>query len=188
MPPLQDAIIRVLPPLRTALFAPGLAPCPTVDPRSLAELSPRTAPASLRRIGRTTKHHFTHDRQIRNRAIWSARHGGQTLSGLLITLLIAPGAYGRGGGRWRRGTALRAEDYGKWPLPGDGALSENACRSLCRPEMGVNDAMGSGTVTVARLHWEAARYHPQPTARRLARSQTLEGNAPVKLAVLSELL
>jgi hypothetical protein len=41
------------------------------------------------------------------------------------------------------------------------ALIENACHSLFRPEMGVNDAVGSGAVGVARLRWEAARDHPQ---------------------------
>jgi hypothetical protein len=34
-------------PLRTTLFAPGLAPCPTVAPRSLAELSPPHGPGFL---------------------------------------------------------------------------------------------------------------------------------------------
>lgn len=98
MPPLQDAIIRVLPP-----FAPRFSHRVWLHAQlltfgALLSSAPCTAPASLRRIGFTAKHHLTHDRRVLNRVIWSARHGGQIFSGLLITLLVAAGAYGRGWG------------------------------------------------------------------------------------------
>jgi hypothetical protein len=36
--------------------------------------------------------HFTNDHRVLNRAIWSARQGSRILLGLLITLLVSPGA------------------------------------------------------------------------------------------------
>jgi hypothetical protein len=96
MSPLPDAIIRVLPP-----FAPGFSHRVWLHAQRLflgavLRAAPHTASASLRRMGLTTKHHFTHDRRVLTRAIRSARHGGRILSGLLIAFLVAPGAYGRG--------------------------------------------------------------------------------------------
>jgi hypothetical protein len=88
MPPLPDAIIRVLPP-----FAPGFSHRVWLHAQrlllgALLRTAPRTASASLRRIGLTTKHHFTHDRRVLNRAIWSGYHGSQILSRSLIMFLV----------------------------------------------------------------------------------------------------
>jgi hypothetical protein len=52
----------------------------------------RTVTAALRVMGLATERHFTHDHRVLNRATWSARHGSQILLGVLITLLVPPGA------------------------------------------------------------------------------------------------
>jgi hypothetical protein len=48
--------------------------------------------AALRVMGLALERHFTHDHRVLNRAHWSARQGGRILLGLLITLLVPPGA------------------------------------------------------------------------------------------------
>jgi hypothetical protein len=96
MSPLPDAIIRVLPP-----FAPGFSHRVWLHAQRLLlgavlSTSRRTASASLRRIELTTKHHFTHDRRVLNRAIWSSDHGSQILSRSLIMFPV-PLVCGRSG-------------------------------------------------------------------------------------------
>jgi hypothetical protein len=92
MPPLPDAIIPVLAPfaplfsgrvwlyaqllLRGAMLAPGA----------------RTVTAALRAMGLAREDHFTHYHRVLNRATWSARQGSRMLLGLLIALLVPPGA------------------------------------------------------------------------------------------------
>jgi len=48
--------------------------------------------AALRVMGLATERHFTHDHRVLNRATWSARHGSRILLGLLIWVLLPPGA------------------------------------------------------------------------------------------------
>src|SRR5918995_6504286 len=43
-------------------------------------------------MGLVTERHFTHDHWVLNRTIWSTHHGSQILLGLLVTLLVPPGA------------------------------------------------------------------------------------------------
>src|SRR5262245_24664149 len=52
----------------------------------------RTETAALRAMGLAMDHRFTNDHRVLNRATWSARQGSQMLLGLLITLLVPPGA------------------------------------------------------------------------------------------------
>lgn len=53
---------------------------------------PRTGTAALRAMGWARERHFTNDHRVLNRATWSARQGSRILLGLLLTLLVPPGA------------------------------------------------------------------------------------------------
>ena len=149
--------------------------------------APRTAPASLRRMGLTTKHHFSHDRRVLTRAIRSARHGGQILSGLLIAFLVAPGAYGRG---WVGDTVER---HSGRKITAKGCYREtvHSSKAYAFHCFGLNRVSTMLWVPVPRAqHVCAGRppgLTPRPPALRLARSQALEAKAPVKLAVLGVL-
>jgi hypothetical protein len=92
MPPLPEAIILVL-----ASFAPLFSHRVWLHAQVLlvgAMLAPgpRTVTAALRVMGLALEHRFTNDHRVLNRARWSARHGSRQLLGLLITLLVPPGA------------------------------------------------------------------------------------------------
>lgn len=52
----------------------------------------RTVTAALRVMGLATERHFTSYHRVLNRATWSARQGSRILLGVLITLLVPPGA------------------------------------------------------------------------------------------------
>ena len=52
----------------------------------------RTVTAALRVMGLAMERHFTNYHRVLNRATWSARQGSRILLGLLITLLVPPGA------------------------------------------------------------------------------------------------
>jgi DDE superfamily endonuclease len=92
MPPLPDAIILVLAP-----FAPLFSQRVWGHAQVLllgAMLAPgtRTVTAALRVMGLSGERHFTNYHRVLNRATWSALQGSQILLGLLITLLVPPGA------------------------------------------------------------------------------------------------
>jgi DDE superfamily endonuclease len=92
MPPLPEAIILVLAP-----FAPLFSHRVWLHAQVLllgAMLAPgaRTVTAALRVMGLAAERHFTNYHRVLNRATWSARHGSRILLGLLITLLVPPGA------------------------------------------------------------------------------------------------
>src|SRR5262245_48501863 len=92
MPPLPDAIIPVL-----ALFAPLFSDRVWLHAQLLllgAMLAPgaRTVTAALRVLGLAREDHFTNYHRVLNRAMWSARQGSRILLGLLIALLVPPGA------------------------------------------------------------------------------------------------
>jgi DDE superfamily endonuclease len=92
MPPLPDAILLVLAP-----FAPLFSHRVWLHAQVLllgAMLAPgaRTVTAALRVMGLALERHFTNYHRILNRARWSARQGSRMLLGLLITLLVPPGA------------------------------------------------------------------------------------------------
>jgi DDE superfamily endonuclease len=92
MPPLPEAIIRVL-----ALFAPLFSPRVWLHAQVLlvgAMLAPgaRMVTAALRVMGLAAERRFTNYHRVLNRATWSARLGSRILLGLLITLLVPPGA------------------------------------------------------------------------------------------------
>ena len=92
MPHLPDAIIQVF-----ALFAPLFSDRVWLYAQVLllgAILTPgaRTVTAALRVMGLAAERHFTNYHRVLNRATWSARQGSRMLLGLLITLLVPPGA------------------------------------------------------------------------------------------------
>ena len=92
MPHLPEAIILVLAP-----FAPLFSERVWLHAQVLllgAILAPgaRTVTAALRVMGLAMAHHFTNDHRVLTRATWSARQGSRLLLGLLITLLVPPGA------------------------------------------------------------------------------------------------
>jgi hypothetical protein len=92
MPHLPDAIIQVLAPL-APLFSDRVWRLAQVLLLG-AMLTPgaRTVTAALRVMGLSGERHFTNYHRVLNRAAWSARHGSQILLGVLITLLVPPGA------------------------------------------------------------------------------------------------
>src|ERR671931_2101536 len=92
MPHLPEAIIQVLAP-----FAPLFSERVWLHAQVLllgAILTPgaRTVTAALRVMGLAAERRFTNYHRVLNRAIWSARQGSRILLGLLITLLVPPGA------------------------------------------------------------------------------------------------
>jgi DDE superfamily endonuclease len=92
MPHLPDAIIQVLAP-----FAPLFSDRVWLQAQVLllgAILTPgaRTVTAALQVMGLATERHFTNYHRVLNRATWSARQGSRILLGVLITLLVPPGA------------------------------------------------------------------------------------------------
>src|SRR5919199_5438255 len=92
MPHLPEAIILVLAP-----FAPLFSDRVWVQAQVLllgAVLTPgpRTVTAALRAMGLAMERHFTNYHRVLNRASWSARQGSRILLGLLLTLLVPPGA------------------------------------------------------------------------------------------------
>ena len=92
MPPLPEAIILVLAP-----FAPLFSDRVWRHAQVLllgAMLAPgaRTVTTALRVMGLAGERRFANYHRVLNRAIWSARQGSGILLGLLITLLVPPGA------------------------------------------------------------------------------------------------
>jgi DDE superfamily endonuclease len=92
MPPLPEAIILVLAP-----FVPLFSERVWRHAQILllgAMLTPgtRTVTAALEAMGLAAERRFTNYHRVLNRATWSARQGSRILLGLLITLLVPPGA------------------------------------------------------------------------------------------------
>src|SRR5215510_7103184 len=92
LPPLPEAILLVLAP-----FAPLFSQRVWGHAQILllgALLAPgaRTVTAALRIMGLALERRFTNYHRVLNRATWSARQGSRILLGLLLTLLVPPGA------------------------------------------------------------------------------------------------
>jgi DDE superfamily endonuclease len=91
MPPLPEAIIRILAP-----FAPLFSRRVWPHAQSLllgAILTPgaRTVTAALRVMGLAMEHRFTNYHRVLNRATWSALQASRMLLGLLVARLVPPG-------------------------------------------------------------------------------------------------
>jgi DDE superfamily endonuclease len=92
MPPLPEAIIRILAP-----FAPLFSRRVWCHAQVLllgAILTPgaRTVTAALRVMGLAMEHRFTTYHRVLNRATWSALQASRMLLGLLVAHLVPPGA------------------------------------------------------------------------------------------------
>src|SRR6266478_34366 len=92
MPPLPEAIIRILAP-----FAPLFSRRVWYHAQSLllgAILTPgaRTVTAALRVMGLAMEHRFTNYHRVLNRTTWSALQASRILLGLLVARLVPPGA------------------------------------------------------------------------------------------------
>jgi hypothetical protein len=113
MPPLPETIILVLAPF-APLFSHRVWPHAQVLLLG-AMLAPRarTVAAALRVMGLARERRFTNDHRVLNRATWSALRGSRILLGVLITLLVPPGATIVFGADESRRTPQRAQDHGQ---------------------------------------------------------------------------
>jgi hypothetical protein len=92
MLPLPEAIMLVLAPF-APLFSPRVRRhAQVLRLGAIFASGARTVTTALRVIGLSGERHFTHDHRVLNRATWSARQGSRMLLGLLVTLLVPPGA------------------------------------------------------------------------------------------------
>jgi DDE superfamily endonuclease len=92
MPPLPEAIILVLAPFAPLFSQRVWRHAQVVLLGAMLAPGARTVTAALRVMGLSYERHFTNDHRVLNRATWSALQGSQILLGLLITLLVPPGA------------------------------------------------------------------------------------------------
>ena len=151
MPPLPAAIIQVLAP-----FAPLFSKRVWGHVQVLlvgAMLAPgaRTVTTALRAMGLAAERRFTNYHRVLNRATWSARHASRILLGVLITLLVPPGATIVLGAddtvERRSGRKIAAKGCYR-----DAVRSSHiACHPLFRPEMGIDDAPGSSALESAGM-------------------------------------
>jgi DDE superfamily endonuclease len=92
MPPLPEAIILVLAPFAPLFSERVWLHAHVLLLGAILTTGGRTVTAALRVMGLAAERRFTNYHRVLNRAKWSARHGSQILLGLLITLLVPPGA------------------------------------------------------------------------------------------------
>lgn len=92
MPPLPEAIIRVLAPCAPLFSHRVWLPAQVLLLGAMLAPGAGTVTAALRVKGLAAERHFTNYQRVLNRATGSARHGRRLLLGLLITLLVPPGA------------------------------------------------------------------------------------------------
>jgi hypothetical protein len=92
MPPLPAAIIQGLAPLAPRFSKRVWGPAQVLLGGAMLAPGARPVTTALRAMGLATERHFTNDHRVLNRATWSARHGSRMLLGVLITLLVPPGA------------------------------------------------------------------------------------------------
>src|SRR5215217_353051 len=92
MPPLPEAIILVLAPFAPLFSARVWRHAHVLLLGAILTPGPRTVAAALRVMGLAMERHFTNYHRVLNRAVWSARQGSRILLGLLLALLVPPGA------------------------------------------------------------------------------------------------
>ena len=92
MPHLPEQIILVLAPCAPLFSRKVWRHAQRLLLGAMLAPGPRTVTAILRVMGLAGEHRFTNDHRVLNRALWSARQGSRMLLGLLITLLVPPGA------------------------------------------------------------------------------------------------
>jgi DDE superfamily endonuclease len=92
MPPLPEAIILVLAPFALLFSQRSWRHAQVLLLGAIVTPGARTVTAALRAMGLAAERHFTNYHRVLNRATWSARQGSRILLGVLITLLVPPGA------------------------------------------------------------------------------------------------
>jgi hypothetical protein len=92
MPPLPEAIIRVLAPFAPLFSRRVWCHAQVLLLGAIVAPSARTVTAALRATGLATERRFTTYHRVLNRATWSTRQAGYMLLGLLLTWLVPAGA------------------------------------------------------------------------------------------------
>ena len=92
MLPLPEAIIQVLAPFAPLFSVRVWRHAQVLLLGAMLASGTRTVTTALRVMGLSAERHFTNYHRVLNRAVWSARQGSRVLLGLLITLLVPPGA------------------------------------------------------------------------------------------------
>jgi hypothetical protein len=92
MPHLPEAIILVLAPFAPLFSDRVWGHAHVLLLGAMLTPGPRTVTAALRAMGLAMERHFTNYHRVLNRATWSARQGSRILLGMLLTLLVPPGA------------------------------------------------------------------------------------------------
>jgi hypothetical protein len=92
IPPLPEAIILILAPFAPLFSARIWRHAQVLLLGAMLAPGARTVTAALRVMGLAAERHFTNYHRVLSRATWSARQGSRMLLGLLITLLVPPGA------------------------------------------------------------------------------------------------
>jgi hypothetical protein len=92
MPHLPEAIILVLAPFAPLFSDRVWGHAHILLLGAMLTPGPRTVTAALRAMGLAMERHFTNYHRVLNRATWSARQGSRILLGMLLTLLVPPGA------------------------------------------------------------------------------------------------
>jgi DDE superfamily endonuclease len=92
MPYLPEAIILVLAPFAPLFSERVWLHAQVLLLGGILAPGPRTVTAALRVMGLAMERHFTNYHRVLNRATWSALQGSRILLGVLITLLVPPGA------------------------------------------------------------------------------------------------
>jgi hypothetical protein len=92
MPPLPAASIHVLAPCAPCFSTRVWGHGPVVRVGAMVAPGAHTVTPALRAMGRAAERRFTNAHRVLHRATWSARHASRMRLGVLITLLVPPGA------------------------------------------------------------------------------------------------
>jgi DDE superfamily endonuclease len=92
MPPLPEAIIRVLLPCARLCSHRGWLHAQVLLVGAMFVPRVRTVTAALRVMGLSSQRRLTNDTGVLNRATWSARPGSRILLWLLLMGVVPPGA------------------------------------------------------------------------------------------------
>jgi hypothetical protein len=92
MPPLLEAIIRILAPFAPLFWRRVWCPAQSWLLGAILAPGARTMTAALRVMGLAMEHRFTNDHRVLNRATGSALQASRILLGWLVARLVPPGA------------------------------------------------------------------------------------------------
>ena len=92
MPPLPEAIIRILAPLAPLVSRRVWCHAQVLLLGAILTPGARTVTAAWRVMGLAREHRFTTDHRVLNRTTWSALQASRMLLGLLVAHLVPPGA------------------------------------------------------------------------------------------------